>query len=255
MFRSVVVALVCVLLASCRRTSEPYLLKASELLAEGKRDQAIEYLTEAIRQDPKSAAALRLRGQLYLADRRYAAALEDFASAKSLAPQEFHDDLALAECYFQQRQPEAAIQACTEASDRNDRPAPAWVVRGRIRLERGDSGDYALAKADFGRALEAEPDYREARLFRAIVLLRQNLWEAAEQELTQFVEKHPRESYAYLLRAEARAKTNRLEQAESDRKLAVEINPVLGLSESTSIDGIVTGLIQRLRSDHSALGP
>lgn len=78
-------------LASRRYRSLPdpasMLAEANELALEGRRDAAIEKLTEAIRLSPKLWQAYQYRGQLYLLEEADAArAQADFEAARRLGP-------------------------------------------------------------------------------------------------------------------------------------------------------------------------
>jgi tetratricopeptide (TPR) repeat protein len=64
--------------------------QALRLAWSGEIDEAIALLTETIRQSPQLWQAFQYRGELYLRQQRFDAALQDLNEAIRLAPEEPH---------------------------------------------------------------------------------------------------------------------------------------------------------------------
>ena len=81
-------------IASRRRRAIPdpatMLDQAMQLALSGQMDEAIELLTETIRLSPQLWQAFQYRGELYLRQQRFDAALQDLNEAIQLAPEEPH---------------------------------------------------------------------------------------------------------------------------------------------------------------------
>lgn len=84
--------------------------KAVELCNDGKYDQAIATLTEALKKKPNDATYLYLRGKAYTAKGQYAQALTDLNQAISLNPRNGQAYFGRAMVYVYQEKYEEAIK-------------------------------------------------------------------------------------------------------------------------------------------------
>jgi RNA polymerase sigma factor (sigma-70 family) len=128
-------------------------------------DQAIDYFTDVIRADPKSAAAYRRRGALRLGTQKYDQAIADFDEAIRLDPRYAWAFYERAKYWAATGAPDKAMTDLNEAI-RLDPAGNSWAY-----TERGtfydDQGELERAFADYSRALELDPKEYDALCNRA----------------------------------------------------------------------------------------
>lgn len=126
----------------------------------------IEWLTKAIKLDPKFAAAYRQRGDVYMQKKQPSRAIEDYTQAIHLKP-DF---------------------------------AEAYAGRAAAAVERNLLG---RALDDAGRAIQLQPDNAEAHRIRGVVLTRMGDYDRAIRALDRAIELNPKLAVAYFNRAQA----------------------------------------------------
>lgn len=122
--------------------------------ATGKLDLAIADFTEAIRLDAKFFEAYANRGMTYAKQRRFKRAIADYNQALKLKA-DVKVVVNRGVAYDALGKYDAAIRDIDYAIAKKLRDHVLYSVRGLARLNKGD---YALAIADFDRAIELKPD-------------------------------------------------------------------------------------------------
>lgn len=165
--------------------------KAADALKRGQFDAAIQGFTEALKLDPKDAAALSGRGDAFWQKGDYAQAIADFDAAIKLTPTD----------------------------------AVLFNNRGRSLLGKGE---HERALADFNEALRLSPrGFPAAFRNRAFVLTLQKDPTAAIADCERALLGSPKDALAYATRGFARAKQGDLAKGLADlaeaRKLAASL--------------------------------
>jgi len=148
----------------------------ARLLQAGDAAQALPYLKKAWALDPTEVAAAINLGGAYILLNRHKEAVPILEAAVKLAPDNPMVWLNLGAAYLgnpllaSPAQQEKAIQAFERALELDP---TMRHVNYNLGLIFRDRGDYARARAEFARALEAAPDDRDA----------QKLWEEMDREL------------------------------------------------------------------------
>jgi tetratricopeptide (TPR) repeat protein len=217
---------------------------------------AIEHLTRAIvltRDHP----FIRLhRGIAYLAQNKFALAMEDCRRVLTVEPDNAQAHGVLGRVMQCEGQFEEAIVACTRAIElgdehtlvylaraisyaSTDRPAlavsdceavlalepnNAWAIQlhGRLMLQRGDLD---AAMDAFHRARELAPDWAEPREQLSLVHLLKENPRASVEEQTQLIERQPQQASHYVNRAFAFTQLKDFVEAANDYDRAIELEP------------------------------
>jgi tetratricopeptide (TPR) repeat protein len=176
---------------------------------------AIQYIASA----PERARATMALGVRKMTPGSYEQAVGDFDRAIDLSPQ-------LAEAYFQRglakrnlSQPDAAVIDLEKALDLDPSLTQAHDELGQIYLARNES-DKALAQ--FAKSLESKPT--AAGYFqRGQLLEKLGRHEQAVADFGRAIEEQPDVPYVFFARASARAALGDSPGAEADRKRAVAL--------------------------------
>jgi serine/threonine protein kinase/Tfp pilus assembly protein PilF len=164
-------------------------LAARELVLAGRWFDALPLLREGVRRDPQDFAAWFLLGNCYLEGlAREADAVACYSTCIALWP-EFHGS------YFN---------------------------RGLAELRRRD---YQTARADFDRALELRPDFREGRVQRALAFQGLQKFAEAEADLTYALGHGAPTCRVYLMRAEVRKQRGDAAGARQDLEEGLRTEP------------------------------
>ena len=166
--------------------------KALDLWVSGKYTnpgQALEYLNQAIRLDPKDALAYNNRGVAYADLGQYQRAIEDFNQAIRLDPK---DALAY-----------------------SNRGA-AYCLLGNIKQ----------AIKDFDRAIELNPLYAHAYCGRGVAYDELGNGKQAIKDYGSAIELDPQDAKAYYSRGLAYGDLGNMKQAIKDFDKAIELNPL-----------------------------
>ena len=107
----------------------------------GKWDDAITSLTEAIQLDPKSALAYSTRGLAYTMKENFEAALTDLDTALRLSPNNATAHFNRAFAYYRKGDKDKAIEDYSETIRIDPKYANAYRDRGFIKTLRGKYGD------------------------------------------------------------------------------------------------------------------
>lgn len=114
-------------------------------------DRQIQDVSRRIKEEPGNAALYLRRGELYRADRDWAAALADYQSARNLDASLAAVDLCLARMHLDAGQPEEARRSADRFLARQPNHIQALLTRARALV---NLGERLRAADDFTRAIE-----------------------------------------------------------------------------------------------------
>lgn len=153
---AVAVSLAALLHPLCANSADPdSLTKGRMALNDFKYEAAVEYLTAAIRGDPKNTEAYILRGQAYYELTERDKALADFDRAIQLDPKSGKAFVQRGRAYFVKGDMKRAIADHTEAIRLDPKDGEPRMYRGLAYYE---NREYAKAVADYEWLIRTDPD-------------------------------------------------------------------------------------------------
>lgn len=226
-----------------------------EMGAHPDRQRSIEHFTRAIELVPEDTASLVYRSLAYLAESKYALALDDCDRILQLDPSS-STVLAIRGRILQlEGDYDGAIEACSAAIDAGIEQAMVYLARAisyaateQTELARADcemaiglepdnalarhlhgqlllnEGDLEAAMEDFRRARELAPDWAEPREHLAYVHRMNEDPQAAVDEQSALIEEYPRQASHYVNRAFAYGQLAHYELAARDFDRAIELD-------------------------------
>ncbi|WP_225875277.1 tetratricopeptide repeat protein [[Limnothrix rosea] IAM M-220] len=139
--------------------------------------QAQQYLELAIAIEPNLALAHYNLGLIHRQFGRVEAAVQAWETARRLTPELNEASLQLAEVYLNGDRLKEATTLTNEVLSRNSRLATAHYLQGRIAAARGNS---EAALTSFRTASQIDPNYANAYLAAAKILIRNERQSAAQ---------------------------------------------------------------------------
>jgi tetratricopeptide (TPR) repeat protein len=169
---------------------------AAALDQAGRKDEAIQCLTETLRLDPNNAMAYDARGVLRIHQWKLEEALSDFTHEEQIRPAayaHYHRGAILK----QLGRKDEALPELAEAL-RLGGMLPEFTVHAQMDLGvlLGEKGKYAEAAAQFSQALTIDPNFQPARkdLARALIGMGRN--EEARKQLSALLSLNPADAEA-----------------------------------------------------------
>lgn len=190
------------------------LLGHAEILADsGHAEEAQKDLNEAIKADPKLAAAYDRRGRLAVGHGAWDDALKDFMKSVDLQPgdPDFLLDLGIAR--LNKKEYWKAIAALDRSLQQNGPAAPAKAARAEARAALGMTHQ---AFQDLDEALKADPQSAELHALLGFVLLKTHQYPEAIRTLDRAVTIDHKDPRAYRLRGLAHAGLGEYSEAGND---------------------------------------
>ena len=132
----------------------------------GANDIAIADFNEAIRLDPKSAAAFFNRGDAWYRKEAYDKAIADFNENLRLEPNHTDGYLSRAVAWMMKREYDKALSDHNEAVRLEPKNARLYSLRGVLHKFRRD---YDKAIADYNEAIRLDPNLASAYMYRASI--------------------------------------------------------------------------------------
>jgi tetratricopeptide (TPR) repeat protein len=239
-------------LTGCQKPETDLLRQAQASLDQKNVARALEFADEAVRQAPKSSAALILRAKIRAEQKEFPQVIADLQRARELS-EDFAENELLADAHFRERDYAAAEAAATEAIAQPGQTSSTWLLRGKARLA---LENIQGARDDFEQALLLEPEQAEARLYCGIAELQRRKFTEAETQFSRLIDAGKSSALAFWLRGAARKELRDEAGAESDQSIAKEIDPSLDFGQFTVGDNLIqsifgregTGGLQSLRS-------
>ena len=200
--------------------------------------QAIQDYDEAIRLDPQHASTYNNRGLAYGDMERFLQAIQDFDEAILVTPQYVAAYANRAWVYINLDRHQRAIQDLDEAIRLDPQHAYAYFLRGAAYTALRKS---QLGIQDFDEAIRLDPQYAEAYYGRGSAYYGLDQFQRAIQDFDEAVRLDPKYAKAYGLRALAYTHLGKDFQAQQDVDRAV----ALGIARDFLIEKIETIKNQR----------
>jgi tetratricopeptide (TPR) repeat protein len=204
---------------------KPAVENAWQLIAQGKRDQALALLRNLIHSEPRNADARLLLGSILMEEGQRSESLAQLAEAVRLLPKSAEAHNALGEAYNTFGEPTAARPEFERALGLDPRHAQAHVSLAALLLQEGDA-KAAIPHLDQAiRLLGRGPDAAYPRYLRAKVYSEERDFSKAVSELQQAVELRPEFAEAWSDLGEARKNLNDGNAALAAFRRAVALSP------------------------------
>jgi tetratricopeptide (TPR) repeat protein len=180
--------------ARAAEESSVLLLRAEQLAAEDRCDEALPVVREARGLGPDSARAALLEGQCAMRMRLYADAIRPLESARSMDPELAEATLQLGIAHYQLENDAAAERELEAAAAELPDRAEVHLYRGLLLLKRGEARQAAAA---LEQARSLDPGFDPATSYfagRAWQVAKER--ERAESDLQRVIDEHPGTSWA-----------------------------------------------------------
>ena len=193
-------------------SSKAYVIRATELDKQGKKEKALSYYNEALKINKADPEAFGNRGNIYFEFQQDSLALMDYNSALALNP----------------------------------KYAPALSNRGALFSRRGD---YDNGLKDLNRALELNPDYGPAYKNRGTTFLSLKQFENAITDFRKYLEYEPKEVEIYNAIGVCYQNAAKYELSLKPFSDAIELDPLPVYFLNRSISLRALGRVEEARKD------
>jgi protein O-GlcNAc transferase len=211
--------------ASLAMAQKPPVETAWQLIAQGKRDQAVTLLRELIKADPRNADARLLLGSVMMENGQRSESIAQLTEAVRLRPKSAEAHNALGEAYIAFGEATAARPEFERAVELDPRHAQAHVNLAAILLEQGEA-QRAIPHLDQAiRLFGPRPDAADPHYLRAKIYSEERDAAKAASELRQAVELRPDFAEAWSDLGEARKNLSDDKGALSAFRRAVALSP------------------------------
>lgn len=224
-------------------------------LQEGNFEAALQDFTTVIQLDPLCIEAYRNRGIIYLKQKKYAEAEQEFSQEIGIQPT-WEGYLNRGSVKTSLKDFSSALEDFQKALEKNPRAADIYYNRAFVYW---NLGKFSLALQDFQKTLELDPNYTKAYMNRGILKselhdlkgaihdleeairlnpqyiaayvnlanfkITQSQWDEAIRYLNQAIQLDPRLEEAYINRGNAKHSRGDLEGALQDYHTALQLNP------------------------------
>jgi tetratricopeptide (TPR) repeat protein len=209
----------------------------------GDHDQAIQDYGEAIRLNPKNAAAYLGRGLSYYNKHDYDHEIQDFGELVSLSPGRASSYYYLGDAYGGRgvandskddssqaiEDYNEAIQDYSEALHLSPNYASVYYSRGyaydRRGMERDSRDDYDRAIQDYDEAIRLSPNNGGAYVYRGFAYNHEGDYDRAIQDFKEAIRLNPKYAIAYLGRSAAYVHEGDYDRAIQDLDEAIRLSP------------------------------
>jgi tetratricopeptide (TPR) repeat protein len=174
--------------ASFAMAQKPAVETAWQLLAQGRRDQAVTLLRDLIRGDPRNADARLLLGSVLMESGERSESIAQLSEAVRLLPKSAEAHNALGEAYNAFGETTTAQPEFERAVELDPRHAQAHVNLAAILLQQGEGARAVLHLDEAIRLFGHRPDAAEPHYLRAKIYSEERDTAKAVSELQQAVE-------------------------------------------------------------------
>jgi tetratricopeptide (TPR) repeat protein len=188
----------------------------------GTADQALEYYSGQIGNQPRNAVLWTCRGAIRRAKGDYPGAIKDFSEAIRLDPRQVaaYNDRGSAQSH--ELQHDAAINDLSEAIRLDPAFAPAYANRGIVWCH---LGQFDNAIRDLSEAVRLDPKDPEAYHNRGGAWAAKGDYDRAMQDFSEAIRLNSTDALAYFNRAGARKETGDYDGALKDYGQAIRLDP------------------------------
>jgi tetratricopeptide (TPR) repeat protein len=187
-------------------------------------DDAIASYTKTIEFLPEYGDAYMRRGIVWFQKGDYLVAALDFEFASTLNYNDPRPEMWRGLSLAMLGQTRLAISAYSQAIKFDPLYLPARVNRGLAYFE---MGDYTAATLDFSEAIRLEPSNAHNYFKRGVALAKRGLTERAIASYSEAIRLDPKLAEAYYNRGVAYANIGKSDEASRDRSQAQQLNPAL----------------------------
>jgi tetratricopeptide (TPR) repeat protein len=189
--------------------------KGLELFSKGKLEAAIKAYQDAIRSDPKLAAAHNNLGSAYFAASRFDEAVAAFQSASEL-------DANYGQAFFNLALAQIKLGKEKEANETLVAALRAYNSAGESHLKAGRLKD---AEEAFRGMLQIDAEYAPALLRLALVYNAAGRYDDAVQNARRVTEREPNNAVAHEILSEALYGARKYEDAAASAERAIKLSP------------------------------
>ncbi|MCQ8102575.1 PEP-CTERM system TPR-repeat protein PrsT [Methylomonas sp. SURF-2] len=188
------------------------------------------------------------RGHAYLQLNQVSEALNEYDTAARIDPERIDAVIGRANALIRGNDLSGAAQAVDKAMSMQPDNAGIWYVNGTIKHVRGDLEN---AIKDYDKAIELLPDYQDARIARAGILMDLNQDQRAMADLTYLRENYPFDPKAAYLHAVTLARNGQKEasvkELETAADIIVSVKPeyLTQHSQTLMLSGLINYSLQR----------
>lgn len=214
----------------CQRpqSAKDYFERAVTAYKEGKFDDALGELDQAIRLQDEYSNARFLRGNIRLLKQNFAGALADYNKVIEVAPkgtgiEVVFTNRGVARTFLGDLT--GALSDANYAMSINPNYASAYNLRGNLRTE---SGDLKGAEADFSKSISLDPNVTDGYIGRGNLLSGRGDIGSALADFNRAIEINSNEIPAYVGRALIRYVRGELDSALSDYDKILQLDPTNG---------------------------
>ena len=180
------------------------------MLADDKRDDAMDLMSEILEKDPDAHGIYTLRANLRIMESQYDEAAEDLDSALELKPNDVAALMARAQLSFMQEDDDEALADVNRVLELSPGLRDAHMLRSNISQFKGN---FRQAISDLRQLLKSDPDNKEWLTRIANVYMADNRPTMAIDTYDQILKKNPTDSSALKGRANALLTIGKHEQA------------------------------------------
>lgn len=203
-------------------TAWDYVRRGLRATEEKQYETAIKEYREAIKKDPKIAAAYNNIGIIYGDSKHYDEAIAELQKAIEMDPSYAKAYYNLGNVYREMQQDDKAIENYKKAIEFNPDYVKAYNNIGIVYVKKGQ---LEKAAENYTRAIELDPDYEFAYVNRGELYVKMDQPEKAIKEFTRAIELAPDDVQAYVNRGNAFTKVEQYEKAIGDYTKAMELKP------------------------------
>lgn len=195
------------------------LQRAVALLQEGRPEEALAEIDQALKLNPQLNQARLLRAETLRQLGRHAEAEADLQQADPSSPCSQLMALAL---QMEQGNYAGALTTCDAALQADPSQSLLWAIKAEAHAKQGDYTQAALAYTEL---LRLEPDNIEARYQRGIQYRKLGEFDRAIADYDECLRREPDSSDIYYFRAIAHKARGDYRQAVADYRAALRLNP------------------------------
>ncbi|AFZ11448.1 Tetratricopeptide TPR_1 repeat-containing protein [Crinalium epipsammum PCC 9333] len=185
-------------------------------------DKAINDYNTAIKINPQYANAYLMRGGVYSDQKQWDKAIDDYNTAIKINPQYANAYLMRGDVYSDQKQWDKAIDDYNTAIKINSNNAWAYSARGLVYYKQKQ---WNKAIDDYNTAIKINPGDAFAYSARGLVYKEQKQWDKAIDDYTTAIKINPQYADAYSLRGRVHDQQKQWDKAIDDFTTAIKINP------------------------------
>ncbi|HTH97255.1 MAG TPA: tetratricopeptide repeat protein [Stellaceae bacterium] len=184
--------------------------------------QRLASLTRDLAQNPKDAARLAQRGAIYLQERRFDLALQDFNQSLLLDPDNADTLNKRGLTYARGGNLPAAIRDYSRAIEINAGSANLYINRGAAFV---DQQQYSRALPDLDKAIQLQPDSAEAHFARSMIFEATGEYGSAVKDMDAAIRIDPNHQDFYLQRGFIRLEAAEYAASVDDFQRAIVQKP------------------------------